>query len=63
MPNTRKVDANDHTKWTDTDIDDLKAHLECGGTIEGAAEHLCRSGTVEDVRKKAEELGLIEPPG
>jgi hypothetical protein len=29
-----------------------------GGTIEDAAKHLCRSGTIDDVRRKAEELGL-----
>jgi hypothetical protein len=34
--------------------------LEDGGTIEGAAFFLCRAGTVEDVRRKARELGLIE---
>lgn len=33
----------------------------CNGdhTIEEAAGHLCRSGTVDDVRRKARELGLI----
>ena len=51
-------DTNDGTEWTDTDIDDLKLELACGGTIERAASVLCRSGTVEDVRKKARELGL-----
>ena len=28
-------------------------------TIESAAELLCRQGTVDEVRRKAEELGLI----
>jgi len=29
-----------------------------GDTIEDVAQHLCRSGTIDDVRRKAEELGL-----
>jgi hypothetical protein len=35
-------------------------NLENGGTVESAARFLCRQGTVEDVRQKAKELGLIE---
>lgn len=36
-----------------------------GATIEDAAQHLCRSGTVDEVRRKAEEIGLRRglPPG
>lgn len=41
------------------DVRDLTAALKYGDTIEEAATHLCRSGTVNDVRRKAEELGLI----
>jgi hypothetical protein len=41
------------------DIEDLTAALKSGSTIEDAAQHLCRSGTIEDVRRKAEELGLL----
>jgi hypothetical protein len=40
------------------DLKDLKASLASGGTIEEAAVHLCRSGTVADVMAKANELGL-----
>jgi hypothetical protein len=40
------------------DIRDHTATLEYGDTTEDAAMHLCRSGTVDDVRRKAEELGL-----
>jgi len=40
------------------DIEDLAAILRSGDTIEEAAHHLCRSGTIEEVRRKAEELGL-----
>jgi hypothetical protein len=53
-----KIDANDGKLWTDMDVRDLMASLRCDDTIEEAARHLCRSGTVDDVRRKAEELGL-----
>ena len=54
----KKIDAHDGDFWTDMDIRDLMSELRCGSSIEEAAQHLCRSGTVEDVRRKAEELGL-----
>jgi len=46
------------------DLEDLTAALRSGSTIEDAAQQLCRSGTVDDVRRKAEELGLLKekPP-
>jgi hypothetical protein len=53
-----KIDTNDGKPWTDMDVRDLMASLRCDDTIEEAARHLCRSGTVDDVRRKAEELGL-----
>lgn len=40
------------------DVEDLTVALKSGDTIEDAAHHLCRSGTVDEVRRKAEELGL-----
>ena len=52
------MDIYDGHPWTKMDLEDLKAALKSGSTIEDAAHHLCRSGTVEDVRRKAEELGL-----
>jgi hypothetical protein len=52
-------DANDGKEWSDMDIEDLKLELENDGSIESAARFLCRQGTVEDVRRKAKELGLI----
>ena len=52
------MDIYDGEPWTEMDIEDLTAALKSGDTIEDAAHHLCRSGTVEDVRLKAEELGL-----
>jgi hypothetical protein len=39
-------------------VRDLTAALTSGSTMEDAAQHLCRSGTVDDVRRKAAELGL-----
>jgi hypothetical protein len=40
------------------DLDDLKAAIEHGGSIQDAAEFLCRAGSVEDVARKAEQLRL-----
>jgi hypothetical protein len=51
-------DANDGKPWTETDVRGLMAALRVGETIEEAARHLCRAGTIEDVRYKAEQLGL-----
>jgi len=53
-----KFDIYDGFPWTEMDIEDLTAALKSGDTIEDAAQHLCRSGTVDEVRRKAEELGL-----
>jgi hypothetical protein len=52
------MDANDGEPWTEMDVRDLTAELEFGASIEEAAQHLCRSGTIDEVRRKAEELGL-----
>jgi hypothetical protein len=59
-----KFDIYDGFPWTEMDIEDLTAALKSGDTIEDAATHLCRSGTVDEVRHKAKELGLIKekPP-
>jgi hypothetical protein len=40
------------------DIDDLKASLEYGNTIEEAAEFLCRAGSLDEVERKAKGLNL-----
>jgi hypothetical protein len=53
-----KIDAHDGDFWTDMDIRDLMGALRCGSSIEDAAKHLSRSRTVDEVRRKAEELGL-----
>jgi len=55
---TDKTDIYDGEPWTEMAVRDLTAALNTGSTIEEAAEHLCRSGTVDDVRRKADELGL-----
>ena len=57
-PSRMKIDVYDGEPWTEMDIEDLTAALKHGSTIEDAAKHLCRTGTVNDVRRKAEELGL-----
>jgi len=59
------IDVYDGQPWSEMDIEDLTAALRSGSTMEDAAKQLCRSGTVEDVRRKAEELGLLtkeKPP-
>jgi len=53
-----KSDANDGKYWSQMDVRNLMASLRSGNTIEDVAQHLCRSGTVDEVRRKAEELGL-----
>jgi hypothetical protein len=55
------VDIYDGEPWSEMDIKDLRILLEQGSNIEEIAKFLCRAGTVDEVRRKAEELGLIEP--
>jgi hypothetical protein len=50
--------GNDGKPWTEMDVRALMSALRVGETIEEAADHLCRSGSINDVRRKAEELGL-----
>jgi hypothetical protein len=52
-----EIDVYDGESWTEMDVRDLIAALNHGSTIEDAAQHLCPSSTVDDVRRKAEELG------
>jgi hypothetical protein len=40
------------------DIDDLKAPVESGSSIEEAAQFLCRADSIDDVARTCEELGL-----
>jgi hypothetical protein len=43
-------DIYDGEPRTEMDIRDLTAALRSGDTIEDAAQHLCRSGTVDEVQ-------------
>ena len=52
-------DIKDGQEWSAEDVEDLALALKDGGSIEGAAYFLCRAGSVDDVRQKARELGLI----
>ena len=52
-------DRNNGKDWSAFDLEDLALALKDGGNIDGAAYFLCRAGTVEEVRAKARELGLI----
>jgi hypothetical protein len=52
------MDIYDGAPWTEMDIDDLKAAIESGRSIEEAARFLCRADSVDDVARKCEELGL-----
>ena len=58
----RRADIYDGAAWTEMDIDDLKAAIEHGDSPEEAAEFLCRSGSIDEVARKARELGL-KPKG
>jgi hypothetical protein len=52
------MDIYDGAEWTEMDIDNLKAAIESGRSIEEAAEFLCRADSVDDVARKCEEPGL-----
>ena len=57
-------DVNDDQPWSAEDVRDLENHIRQGASLEETAEFLCRSGTVEVVVEKAEQLGLTsqDPP-
>jgi hypothetical protein len=52
------MDIYDGADWTEMDIEDLRAAIEGGATIQEAADLLCRADGVEEVARKCEELGL-----
>jgi len=56
---TRLMDLNDGKEWSQMDVFDLANSIAHGYSLIETAEFLCRSGTVDDVRRKAEEMGLI----
>jgi hypothetical protein len=47
------MDIYDGADWTEMDIDDLKAAIESGSSIEEAARFLCRADSVDDVARKS----------
>lgn len=53
------MDSRDDDPWTPADTEDLQGVIARGGSIEEAAELLCRSGTIDQVAAKAAELGLL----
>jgi hypothetical protein len=53
------MDIYDGAEWTEMDIGYLKAAIAAGISIEEAAQFLCRTHSVEDVRQKCRELELI----
>jgi hypothetical protein len=53
------MDICDSTDWTEMDLEDLKAEIEAGHSIEKPAQFLCRAYSIEEVERKACELGLI----
>jgi hypothetical protein len=57
------MDIYDGADWTEMDIDDLKAAIEAGRSIEEAAQFLCRADSVENVARKSVELGLKPKKG
>jgi hypothetical protein len=52
-------DINDGKPWSEMDLFDLRNSLAHGESMKEVAGLLCRSGTVEEVKRKAEELGLL----
>ena len=50
-------DMNDDKQWSATDFDDLRNVLARRGSIEDVAIFLCRPGSQDAVRRKAEEIG------
>ena len=55
-PISQKLDAHDGDPWSEMDIRDLTLAIKAGDTIEEVESFLCRSGTVDDVRRMAQEL-------
>ena len=53
------MDIYDGTDWTEMDLEDLKAEIQAGHSIEEAAQFLCRADSIDEVERKARELGLL----
>jgi hypothetical protein len=56
------MDIYDEEDRTEMDIEDLRAAIEGGASIEEAADLLCRADIVEEVSRKCAELGLKPKP-
>ena len=56
------MDIYDEEDWTEMDIEDLKAAIEGGASIQEAADLLCRADGVEEVARTCAELGLKPKP-
>ena len=54
---TEPMDANSGEPWSEMDISDLTNELAHGRTMAETASFLCRDE--DEVRQKAEELGLL----
>jgi hypothetical protein len=52
-------DVNDGKPWSEMDLFDLRNSLAHGRPIEEVAGFLCRSGTVEEVKRKPKNWGLL----
>jgi hypothetical protein len=52
------MDIYDGADWTEMDIEDLRAAIEYGASIQEAADLLCRADGVEEDARKCAELGL-----
>ncbi len=52
-------DINDNKLWSQMDLRELRHALAWGESIQEAAHLLGRSGTLSEVKLKAEELGLL----
>jgi hypothetical protein len=48
---TYVTDIYDGADWTEMDIEDLRASIEFGRSIEEAASFLCRADSVDDVAR------------
>jgi len=53
------MDIYDGAEWTDMDVEDLKAEIAHGRSMEEAAQFLCRADSVDEVPRKAKELKLM----
>lgn len=52
----RFPDLNDNKQWGHTELKALRAAVRFGREVELIAQFLCRSGTVEDVRRRIDML-------